>query len=111
MIELNVGQMFACMRPIMSVAAQDMGMEDAERIAGFLDVYIEKMGELEERRNAMLDVTYSTDAEKEKAFGEFAQEKVEVPEINFKDFSGLRISPDSLVTLKRAGLFTKTFDS
>lgn len=105
MIELTVGQMFACMEPVMAISKQEMSMEWAEQIAGFVDSFITAMVPLDDKRREMLDIEYASDKERQKAFEEFAAEKVKLPEINFKEFSLLRITPDAIVTLMRAGLY------
>jgi hypothetical protein len=106
MIELTVGQMFACMQPIMAISRQEMSMEWAEKIADFVGAYIDVMAPLEERATAMREIEYKSEDEKLEAFGDFAAEKVKLPEINFKEFNILRFTPDALATLKRAGLYT-----
>ena len=106
MIELTVGQMFACMQPIMAISRQELSMEQAEKIAEFVGAYIDAMVPLEDKRNEMLDIDYGSEEVKREAFETFAEQKVKLPEINFKEFSLLRITPDNLVTLKRAGLYT-----
>lgn len=105
MIELTVGQMFACLQPIMAISKQEMGMEQAEKIADFVGTYIDKMVPLEDRAAEMREAEYKDEAEKIRVFNEFSAEKIELPEFSFKEFNALRISPDSLITLKRAGLY------
>jgi len=105
MIELTVGQMFACMEPVMTISRQEMSMEWAERIANFVDSFIAAMVPLEDKRREMLDFDYASDKERQEAFEQFASEKVKLPEINFKEFHLLRITPDAIVTLMRAGLY------
>lgn len=111
MIELTVGQMFACMQPIMAISRQEMSMDQAAKIADFVGAYIDEMAPLEDKRTEMLEIDYGSDEVRQEAFEAFAAQKVKLPEINFKEFELLRISPDSLVTLKRAGLYTKALDS
>lgn len=111
MIELTVGMMFACMQPIMAISRQEMSVVQAEKIADFVGEYIDAMAPLEDRRSAMLDADYESEEAKRAAFEAFAEEKEKLPEINFKEFELLRISPDHIVTLKRAGLYTKALDS
>lgn len=105
MIELSVGQMFACMQPLMAISRQEMSMEWAEKIADFVGAYIDMMVPLEERASAMREKEYNSEEEKVKEFEAFAAEKIKLPEINFKEFNVLRFTPDALVTLKRAGLY------
>lgn len=111
MIELTVGQMFACMQPIMAISRQEMSMDQAAKVATFVEAYIDEMAPLEDKRGEMLDVEYESDDAKRAAFEVFAEQKVKLPEINFKEFELLRITPDNLVTLKRAGLYAKSLDS
>lgn len=111
MIELTVGMMFACMQPIMAISRQEMSMTQAEKIASFVEAYIDEMAPLEDRRAEMLDAEYESEEAKREVFEAFAGEKVKLPEINLKEFELLRISPDHIVTLKRAGLYTKALDS
>ena len=106
MIELTVGQMFACLPPIMALSRQELNMEQAEKIANFVGAFIDAMVPLEDERTKLIEAGYDSAEEQRSAVEAFASEKKELPEINFKEFSELRISPDALVTLKRAGLYT-----
>lgn len=105
MIELTVGQMFACMQPIMVISRQELSMEQAEKIADFVGAFIDTMVPLEDERAKLVEVEYKNEGERRAAVEAFANEKRELPDINFKEFSELRVSPDALVTLKRAGLY------
>lgn len=106
MIEITVGQMFACLPPIMALSRQELNMEQAEKIANFVGAFIDTMVPLEDERTKLIEAEYDSGEEKRAAVEAFANEKMELPEINFKEFPELRISPDALVTLKRAGLYT-----
>lgn len=105
MIKLTVGQMFACMQPIMAISRQEMSVEQAEKIADFVGVFIDEMLPLDEERNKMLDIEFKSEEMKREAFEAFAAEIKELPEINFKEFQLLKVTPDMIVTLKRAGLY------
>lgn len=106
MIEITVGQMFACLPPIMALSKQELNMEQAEKIADFVGAFIDIMVPLEDERTKLVEADYDSMEEQRAVVEVFANEKRELPEINFKEFPALRISPDALVTLKRAGLYT-----
>lgn len=106
MIELTVGQMFACFESVMSIGRQEMDIATAERIADFTDAFITKIQSLDVRRSEMLAAEYETPEQRAEVFDDFANEKAELPEFSFKEFGHLRITPEGLSALKRAGLYT-----
>lgn len=104
-MQVKVGDMYACLEPIMAIGKQEMDIVTAEKIADFTDAYVKAMQPLDDRRNELLAVEYATQQEKMDAFDKFANEKTELPEFSFKEFGQLRITPDGLGALKRAGLY------
>lgn len=110
-MQVRVGDIYAATEILMSVGKQEMDFGSAEKIAGFIEKFLEVLLPLDTRRNEMLQAEYGSDRERIAAFNEFADEKVELPEFNFKEFSFLRITPDGLSALKRAGLYAQALDS
>lgn len=105
-MQVRVGDLYACLEPIMGIGKQEMDIATAEKIALFTDEYIKAMQPLDVRRNELLAGQYKTQEEKMEVFNAFADEKNELPDFSFKEFGGLRITPDGLSALKRAGLYT-----
>lgn len=105
-MEVRVGDVYAVAETMMNVGKQEMDLVSAEKIASFTEEFIKVMLPLDDKRNTLLRAEYENEAEKMAAFDEFAGEKVKLPEFSFKEFSFLRISPDGIIALKRAGLYT-----
>lgn len=104
-MEVRVGDLYACAEPIMTIGRQEMDIATAEKIADFTDAFVKAMQPLDERRTMMLVAEYQDQEERVAAFDRFANEKAELPEFSFKEFGQLRITPDGLGALKRAGLY------
>jgi len=106
MLEVKVGDMYGCLESIMAIGRQEMGLAEAEKIADFTDIFVKVLSPLDVRRKEMFEAEYESEGEKMAAFDAFAVEKAELPEFSFKEFGSLRITPDGLASLKRAGLYT-----
>ncbi|HET8705489.1 MAG TPA: hypothetical protein VFM46_04220, partial [Pseudomonadales bacterium] len=72
----------------------------------FTDAFVRVIQPLDVRRNELLAAEYKSEGEKMAVFDAFANEKAELPEFSFKEFGHLRVTPDGLLALKRAGLYT-----
>lgn len=106
MKEIRVGDMYACFESVMSIGRQEMDIATAERIADFTDAFLNTIRPLDVRRSEMLAAEYETPEQRLAVFDDFANEKAELPEFSFKEFGHLRITPEGLSALKRAGLYT-----
>lgn len=104
-MEVRVGDIYASVEPIMAVGKQEMDIASAERVSNFIEAYVKVLQKLDERRIVLVNTLFDGEGQKQAAFNTFAEEKEELPEMNFKEFSFLRITPDGLNALKRAGLY------
>lgn len=104
-MQIRVGDLYACLEPIMSIGRQEMDIAVAEKVADFIDTYVKAIQPLDERRSNLLAAEYKSEGEKMEVFDAFANEKAELPEFSFKEFGQLRMTPDGLLALKRAGLY------
>ena len=109
-MNVRVGDLYACLEPIMAIGRQEMAIETAEKVADFTDAYVKVLQSFDERRNELLAGEYADERRKMQVFDDFANETAELPEFSFKEFGGLRITPDGLSALKRAGLYAQALD-
>lgn len=104
-MEVRIGDLYACAEAIMAIGRQEMDLPSAERIGNFIDAFVTVMQGVDVRRTTLLERDFENDGERRKEFDALAAEKVELPEFSFKEFLFLRVSPDGLLSLKRAGLY------
>jgi hypothetical protein len=104
-MKIKVVDCFAALQAVNGIMRQEMDMDSAEAISTFFDAYLGVMQELDAKRQELMEI--KNEGERIAALEDFAKEERElsVENFNVKKFPFLRLSPDDLVILKRAGLY------
>lgn len=104
-MELEVVNFFASLQAINNIMKQEMDMDSAEKISRFFTAYMDVLSVLEEERQEYMEI--ADEAKRIAQLEEFAKEKrrLDIESFNVKEFPFLRLTPDDVVILKRAGLY------
>jgi hypothetical protein len=110
-MEIRVGHLFAAFDAVMSIGRQEMDLATAENVSNFIEEFLELLREFDNQRVEILGNKEVSEEEREGAFVTLMEQKAQVPEFNFKNLRSLRITPEQVSLLKRAGLFADSLQS
>ena len=99
-MQITVNDLYLAADAVYQAAVQEMDVAQAEKVADFFDAFAAKLEQAEPKRQTLLKAEA-----KQNEWDDFLQEKVELPDINFREFSTLRWKPGGLRVLKKVGLF------
>ena len=116
MQKITVGFIYEVVPVFSRIGAQEMDVQQAAFVAQAIEAVTKHLNDLEPRRQALVAQEYEGESAKEKeakreaAFKEFSKEEVEIPDLNFKNLPGIRLTPNDILLLKGAGLYTEALE-
>jgi hypothetical protein len=99
-MQISINELYLVADAVYSGSTQEMDVAQAERVADFFEQFASKIEETEPRRQELLKRQAA-----QEEWDKFLEEKVELPDFNFKEFNTLRWKPGQLRLLKKVGLF------
>lgn len=108
---ITVGFIYELIELFNSIGQQEMDIEQAVVVAEAIDGITKHLQELEVERHELVKSVFESDEKREEVFSAFAKQTREIPDVNFKNFTGLKLRPNDILVLKSAGLFADSLDS
>lgn len=105
-MQITTGFIYELVPLLSKIGSQEMDLQQAEVVAQAIEGVTKHLNELEPRRKELMAKEF-IEGEREAAFEQFSKEKVEIPDVNFKNLPGLRLTPNDVLLLKGAGLYAE----
>lgn len=105
---ISVGSIYNIVPVLNKVGAQEMDMDSAVEVADAIESVVVHLEGLDAELREIKTKKLNDEDERTALIEEFAKQEREIPNLDFRSFPFLRLSPNDVLVLRNAGLYSKT---